>query len=289
MDYSQQVLDLVNGVDDLATLPEVYIRLRKVLDDPESSMNDLTRVILSDPVLTAKILKLANSAIFGLASRVETVSRAVNLLGTQQTHDLALATIVVDKLTKTSCENMDMDKFWRNSIYCGTIARLLARQCNVLDSERLFIEGLLKDIGHIVMFMKIPDLALEAENRSRMQLKEISSIEIELIGYDYSEVGSALMNRWKLPVSIQTSIRYHTKPSLAEDYLLETDILHIANLITCGIDNRESLEQWLIQIDPRTWELIDLEVNIIDELLQDVEYQASEMMGLIFQDGRRTA
>ena len=159
----------------LISLPDIYLRLRSVLDDPDFSMSEVADVISRDPGMTARLLRLVNSAYFGLAAKIETVTRATSLLGTQQVHDLVLATSVADTFEGMSSEVMDMQRFWRRSIHCGILSRQLANKCNVLDSERLFVAGLLRDIGHLVMYQTIPLQSQQAMEQSARTARPAAS------------------------------------------------------------------------------------------------------------------
>jgi HD-like signal output (HDOD) protein len=289
MEYSENVKQLILNVNELATLPDVYMQLRRVLDDPESSMNDLAIVISSDPVLTAHILKIANSAFFGFASKIDTVSRAINLLGSQQTHDLTLAMIVADKFNPDSFDFINMDEFWYNSVHCGIVARIIAQKNNVLDCERLFVEGLLHNIGHLVLYMKHPSEIQKAKELFYKEKKELFKIEKSIMGYDYAEVGSALMNSWGLPLSIQTSIRYHTEPGNADNFHLESSIVHLANLITMTAEHPEMKQNLMEYVDPSTSSFIKLDESNIKNIIIEAEPHISELLTLMFGQTRRSA
>ena len=153
---------IARSTNALITLPAVYLRARAALQDPNASLAEAADVIACDPAMTARLLRIANSAFFGFAAPVQTVARAVNLLGTEQVHDLLLATSVSSVFAGVSRELVDMEVFWRRGVLCGVAARLLAARCNVLDSERLFVEGLLHDIGHLVLYRQLPAEAGEA-------------------------------------------------------------------------------------------------------------------------------
>ena len=118
--------ELVEDSRSLISLPEVYVRLRQVMDAPDSSMEDVAKVIALDPALTARLLRIANSALYNFPAQIETLSRAVNILGLRQVHDLVLATSVAKAFNGLPNELMDMKTFWYRSIYRGFLAREFA-------------------------------------------------------------------------------------------------------------------------------------------------------------------
>ena len=136
--------------------------------------------MLADPGLTARVLRLANSSFYGFRAKVETITRAVTLLGRQQIHDVVLATSVARAFTDVDIEMMDVSRFWRESIYTALVSRIVAKLCNVLDSERLFVHGLLCDLGHLIMYQKIPELARQALTVSQTDARLITHVEQEL-------------------------------------------------------------------------------------------------------------
>jgi HD-like signal output (HDOD) protein len=154
--------ELIAQVSDLVSLPDIYLRVKGVIEDPESGMSDLVTVVAHDPSLTARLLKLANSAFFGFTTKIDTIDRAVNLLGAQQIHNLVLATTVADAFQKVTPNTISMDEFWSSSIHCGLLAQSLAKACGLVEFERFFVEGLLYDIGHLVLDQTLPEACASA-------------------------------------------------------------------------------------------------------------------------------
>ena len=276
------VHELVTDSVKLFTLPEVYLRLKQVLDDPESSLSKVAEVIAHDPALTARLLRMVNSAYFGFGHKIETVSHAINMLGSQQVHDLALATAITRTFSDLPNEVLNMDKFWQDSVYCAVLARLLASRCNVLDSERLFVAGLLCDIGHLVMYQKIPQQMQQAIQRSRQEGIPLSHVEKDLIGFDFAEAGSELMCIWGLPTSLQMTTQYHLTPGHASEYQLQTAIVHIASIIT-GANDAHGLSADVEQlIDPVAWQITGLSPESLELLIQEAGQQLSQAENLLF-------
>lgn len=281
--------ELVGSAVKLVTLPDVYLRLRGLLDDPDSSMMDVANLIAHDPSLTARLLRMVNSAFFGFTAKIETVSRAVGLLGTQQIHDLALATSVARAFSTIPHVIMNMKLFWRNSVYCGVASRLIASQCNVLDSERLFVAGLLRDIGHLIMYLKVADPAQQALLRAKQQRLPLPQVERELIGCDYAQVGAELMRVWQLPPSLRESLACHLEPSKAQDFALETSIVHIASVITDTDASEDFPETQALPIDPVALQITGLSHDNLQSIKEEADRQVAEALSLIFPDMRKAS
>ena len=276
------VHELVTDSVKLFTLPEVYLRLKQVLDDPESSLSKVAEVIAHDPALTARLLRMVNSAYFGFGHKIETVSHAINMLGSQQVHDLALATAITRTFSDMPSDVLNMDKFWQDSVYCAVLARLLASRCNVLDSERLFVAGLLRDIGHLVMYQKMPQQLQQAIQRSRQEGILLSDVEKDLIGFDYAEAGSELMRIWGLPTSLQMTTQYHLTPAHAPEYELQTAIVHIASMIIGATDAHGLSADADQLIDPVAWQITGLSPESLELLIQEAGQQLAQAESLLF-------
>jgi HD-like signal output (HDOD) protein len=204
--------ELALRTTELVTLPAIYHRVKEVFDDPEGSVLDLAKVVVADPGITMRVLRVVNSVFYGFPGKVETMSRAVSVLGMQQVHDIVLATTVTAVFSGMRPERMDVTRFWRASAMRGLLSRAAAKSCGLLDAERLFVGGLLADIGHMVMYMHAPKQAEQALVESRTTGVAPEVIERELIGCDYAQVGEALLRAWQLPTSFAVAIGAQLDP-----------------------------------------------------------------------------
>ena len=221
--------DLVTGSIKLVSVPELYVRINEAVESPASTTAKIGQIISQDPALTAHLLRIANSPLYGFTSKIDTISRAVMVIGTRGLRDLALAASAVDVFSRIPGTTISMASFWRHSIFTGVIARLLAGRCNVLHSERLFVTGLLHDIGQLIIFYKLPEMARDVLNRSRGAGQVQHEVEREILGFDHAMVGGEILRTWNLPESISQAVTFHHEPSGADDYALEAAIVHLAS------------------------------------------------------------
>ncbi len=271
----------VNDNCKLYSLPDIYIRLKQVIDDPDSALPDAADVITSDPAITMRILRLVNSAFFGFGQKIETARHAVNMLGLQQLHDLVLATSVTHAFDGLNVKLMDMQKFWHQSILCGVTARILATRCNVLDSERLFVAGLLADIGHLLMYQKLPQEMQVILNDYQLKNTPLVQLEQASFGFDYSQVGQALMREWDLPESLQTIVGYHTCPANTPSYELQVAIVHIAYIMTAR--EGDISEDFIQQIDVAASQLVALSYETLQDIQQNAIEQVTQAENLLYR------
>ncbi len=269
--------DLLKGVVSVASLPGVYLRLSSVISDPRSSAADVGRVIAEDPGLTARLLRLVNSAMYGFPSRIETVSHAISIVGTAQLQDLALATSVVRLFASMPEELVTMESFWRHSVACGVAARALASRRREVNVERFFVAGLLHDIGRPIIYMQVPEVAKAAVTRSRETGEPLYLVEHALLGFDHSHVGNALLDQWRLPPSLREAVAQHHFPARASRFPVETAVVHVADLIANALRFGSSGEPGIPPLDQKSWDTIGVPVSVLDDVIGEVEqhYEAA--------------
>lgn len=275
--------ELVDGAIRLVSLPEVCIRINEMLDDPAVTVADLGNVIIQDTSLTARLLKMVNSSFYGYEAKIETVSRAVTVIGLRELRGLVIAASAVEMFSNIPETSLNKVRFWRHSLYCGVIARLLADQCNVLHSERLFVAGLLHDIGKLLIAQRLPDITQQVLDE--VQLGQRSELEIEtaLLGFTHAEVGSELMRCWNMPESLINSVSFHHTPQSAESGIMETCLVHIANGLTDEAENGLDMkgEAKIKEIDPFAWKTTGLDESIKEYVFAEAGPLFAEALEII--------
>ncbi len=223
--------ELVASCSNVFTLPEIYFRVRDVVDNPESTMDELAHVLKMDPAISARMLKIVNSPLYGFPKQVDTVTRAVNLLGMQAVRDLVTATTVGRSFSGMTVQIMDLSAYWRKSVLCALMAGKIAKACGIEDSERFFIEGLLRDIGHLVLYQTIPERAQSALIEAGNLGEPLAAVEQSNFGCDFTEVGAELVRSWGMPVQIEQAIRHQLCPEEAGDFSLHASMVHLAGVV----------------------------------------------------------
>jgi putative nucleotidyltransferase with HDIG domain len=269
--------DLLKGVVGVASLPGVYLRLSAVVSDPRSSAADVGRVIAEDPGLTARLLKLVNSAMYGFPSKIETVSHAISIVGTAQLQDLALATSVIRLFANVPESLVTMESFWRHSVACGVTARAIASRRREVNVERYFVAGLLHDIGRPIMFMQAPEEARAAVLRSRETGEPLYQVEYALLGFDHAHVGHALLDQWKLPPSLRESVAHHHHPERSQRFPVETAVVHVADLLANALGFGTSGEPGIPPLNRNAWDTLGLPAATMEDVLEESErhYEAA--------------
>lgn len=263
--------ELVSGAVRLVSLPEVCIRVNEMLDEPDITASDLGKVISQDTSLTARLLKIVNSSYYGFPAKIETVSRAVTVVGLRELRGLVIAASAVETFSHVPDDVLNKVRFWRHSVYCGVVAKLLAEQCNVLHSERLFVAGLLHDIGKLVIAHRLPDETRLIQAEVLLGERRESEIEHDVLGFEHSEVGGELMREWNMPASLFDAVAFHHSPHLAEHGVIEANLIHIANILTDEAESELDMKKAssVHDVDSRAWTATGLDSSIKDSVLRD--------------------
>ena len=279
---------LVKDVAGLISLPDVCIRVKEMVDNPLYSAADIGKVICQDAALTARLLRIVNSAFYNFPSKIETVSRAVTIVGNRELKDLVFAATVAGFFEKISSDLIDLESFWRHAVYCGIVSRIIATRCRVLHNERLFVAGLLHDIGRLVMAYKLPDECKQILAYQELAQVNLPDAERRILGFDHAQVGSELMKAWSLPVSHEQSTLYHHDPEKAQDFRLEASIVHLANAITglaeAGCDEIAELSG----VPDSVWEIAHVTLHDVEDILVLARDQFIDTLSLIRSRGRKS-
>lgn len=229
------IQQLVDGATELFSLPDIYMQLSEMIRDSRYSMSDIGAVISKDPALSARLLRVVNSPFYGFQARIDTISRAITVVGIDDLYNMVIATSVVDQFGDIPCELVDMTAYWMRSVHCAVIARILAKHSTVLHAERLFLAGLLHDTGSLVMYHKIPALSLQVLLATNHDRRLLAGFEQEIIGFTHADVGRELLKTWGLPESLYETIGCYLEPDQAEHHKLDAYLLHMAaQLVDCS-------------------------------------------------------
>lgn len=265
---------VVMDAKELFSLPDIYFQLNEMIHDPRFSVADIGSVIAKDPGLSARLLRLVNSSFYGFQSKVDTISRAISIVGLDDLYHLVISTCVVDSFARISSDLVDMTDFWLRSVHCGVVAKLLANECPALNAERLFLVGLLHDIGSLVIYQQMPELAVEVLQAIGHDRRLLDKAEQDLLGFTHAQVGKELLSSWGLPGSLYEVVGFYRQPEMAANY--KADVL-VLNLASCLVDDRgfgRPIEYTLLDISDQALALLCLNRNQIADIMEqaDVEY-----------------
>ncbi|MBI5895210.1 MAG: HDOD domain-containing protein [Desulfobacterales bacterium] len=232
---------LTAAIEAIPTLPVVVSRVMEITANPESGVQELMEAISIDPVLTAKVLKIANSAFYSRSGQIATLRQALVVIGFNEVRNLVLSSAVFNNFAKLSrAPGFDAHLFWRHSFVTGLACRMMARPMGLPGGES-FVAGLIHDIGKLVMVMALP---LEFTKMMKMTgnfgLEHVVA-EKHLLGLTHEEVGLRLLKRWAFPQHLQSAVGYHHHPALANVQVAQALAVHLADLLAHINDRAQAI------------------------------------------------
>lgn len=274
--------ELVQSCSNIFTLPEIYLRVRDVVDNPESTMEDLSEALQIDPAISARLLKIVNSPLYGLPKQIDSISRAVNLIGMQSINDLVAATTLGRTFTGMTAEIMDLPAFWRKSVLCALLAGKIAKASGIEASERFFIIGLLRDIGHLVLYQTLPQRAQSSLVEAGYLGSPLAEVEQSNIGCDFIEVGAELILFWNMPNQIEQAIRHQLSPSDAGEFALHASIAHLAGAVADHAELAPAQAGQLPAFEPFALSCTKFVALEHPALLKEAQDQLQDTLALIY-------
>lgn len=216
----------------LTPLPTIIARIIGMIDDPRTTARDIGKLISTDQVLTTKVLRLANSAYYGMPRKIGTVELAVVVLGFDALKDVALSVSLLNRFSSIpSNEKFDMSRFWEHSIACGIVSKMLAKKSAPKLKGEAFVAGLLHDIGKLIIIEYLKEEFDEV--LKILDEKNISFYlaEREVINIDHAEIGSWLAEKSNLPLTLIESIAFHHEPLKAETNQVLASIVYFSDFL----------------------------------------------------------
>ncbi len=236
-DQAKSLVDkALTAIGDIATLPEVTIKIIEIVEDPKSTARDLHEVIKNDPALSVKVLKVVNSAFYGLPGQVASVDRAIILLGLSAVKNIAIAASIARLFKgKRISENFSAADLWRHSVAVAVCARTIAKcSRHAVMTDEVFVAGLIHDIGTLVERQSFPDEFAEVINRCTTGDIRFLDCEREVIGADHQAFGVGLTTRWKFPRHLRAAVGFHHNPdALSVELKNMATLIQVADIICC--------------------------------------------------------
>nr|WP_242470819.1 HDOD domain-containing protein [Thiocystis violacea] len=268
---------MVKRTGRLLAIPRVVGEVLRLLDNSNSRQIDIAKLLEQDPALVAILLRLANSPAFAPARTVDSVERAVMLLGREHLRRLVIAGAVTQASERLPTQEMlPLEVFWRHSSYCAVIARLLAERISPDLAGMVFLGGLLHDLGQLILFTQEPEAAHQAFLRSLGEPETFSPQDAERaeLGFDHAQLGGALADHWGLPDSLAACLRYHHDPLEApEERQLGVALVHVANTGAhlAELDSRDLHDA--PPVEPQVLVRFGIQPEFLLELVEKAQYQ----------------
>jgi len=264
------VKEILTKIKSFPSMPATGAKMLRMLEDPETTVDEIEDVLRHDPGLTGNVLKLANSAYFGIPSKVASTRQAVLLLGIKKLIQLVIASCVNAVMDKpVPGYNMPPGDLWRHSIAVSIAAEALVKDKKYIEPEDIFTPALLHDIGKLILghFVKEEQEAIE-----KIAQKGVPYVVAEnmVLGTDHAEVGAQVLTQWSFPREVIDAVRWHHDPDFPEKTGVSIDVIYLANLLceTNGAGNED--ETYCAELSPSVIERLGLDVSRFDEIKERV-------------------
>lgn len=231
---STELTKALSRITEISSLPEITTRIIQIVEDPKSTAHDMHEIVRSDPALAAKVLKVVNSAFYGLPSQISNLDRAIVMLGLSAVKNIALAASLSRLFRPGNLSSkFAVRDLWLHSIAVGVCSRMIAEK-SFGQPEETFVAGLVHDVGLLVEYQLLPEKLRNVVAACEAQSQNFLKAELSLIGGDHTQFGAAIVVRWKFPPMLRNAVQYHHDPSaLQADHRKLVAAIQVADTICC--------------------------------------------------------
>ncbi len=287
LDIQQPVTlkELIGKDQDLPSLPEIYLRVSEQLEDEASSVQQIGGTVQNDPAIATRVLKMVNSAYYGMPNEVSSVAQAVSLLGRERLKHILIGSVLRGVFSVPDNPAFSMQVFWQHSIKTAIIARQLATHVSAIqEPDSMFTAGLLHDIGKLLLINKFPERMLAAEEYAIQKRVDVLSAELSQVGVTHTAVGEALMQHWGLPQLLIDCARNHHEVVHDGPNRDATHLIYLANSLGTYVPPLDDQETQNILDDIENWDMgyatFD-QVAFACQHADDMVFEVMESLGMV--------
>ncbi len=264
---------VVERAPDLPTLPDVLTKVQQALTDPRVSAARIGDILHEDQALTARTLKLVNSAYYGFPQKINSVTRAIVILGFNKVREVLLTASVFESFQKAGAKgetsSFDATGFWLHSLGTAVASQTVARHLKMPSSDEAFVAGLLHDIGKIVLAQHLKP---EFEEVASLVGKEgilMVRAEDQIMKLNHTAIGRWLVERWNFPSGLVAPIRFHHSPALAREHRELVHAVHLGDILARALELGNGGDGRIPEIDPTVWQHNNLSLQTMDKCMGD--------------------
>ena len=277
-----QIERIIRRVDRLPTLPIIYTKLTRLLQAPNTTVQMVGNIIAEDQAIAVKVLRLVNSAFYGLPHKIGSLKHAIVLLGLNQVKNLVLATSTLQMFQEfKSAQAFDMKKFWEHSVGCAIAAKVLAETAHMANPDDIFSGGLLHDVGKLIHAIYLDEAFTNVIND--VQENEVPMIESEkkILGYDHSYTGRELAARWSLSQGTIEMIAHHHLSDGSARMTKEIAAVHIGDIICIALGLGSGGEKKVPVANTKAWDVLEIDLSRLDYIVTRIEKLFSESVSIL--------
>ena len=276
---------LIGKGQDLPSLPEIYLRVSEQLENESSTVQQIGDTVQNDPAITSRVLKMVNSAYYGMPNEVASVSQAVSLLGRERLKHILIGSVLRGVFNTEYNPAFSMQVFWQHSIKTAIIARQLAAQISSIEEpETMFTAGLLHDIGKLLLINKVPHRMLAAEDFMIQKRVDVLTAELSQVGVTHTAVGEALMDHWGLPRLLIDCARNHHEVVHDGANREATHLIYRSNCLSTYVPPLDEQETQKILDDIENWDLgyaTHEQIAFACQYADDMVFEVMESLGMV--------
>ncbi len=274
--------EFINDMVDHISMPDVYHKVRDLIENESAGIMDFVEVIKDDSMLSVKLSRITNSEYFGFPRRADDLYQAISLIGIMQLHDLMLNSLSIRTFSAVPHQIFNLEEFWKYGIQCGIAARTIAQHSQIIPINPYFTYGLLHEIGHAAMFAKAPEKSLQAMEEGEDSLQPQIDKEREIFGFDYTHVGLALIRQWRLPEVYQQVAAFHLNVEMADErHQQAVRVVHLTHLLIQTEDPDQI--QNLLEINKEAdHQLCKLPDNIAEIVKKEIEANSGSVLNMLW-------
>lgn len=275
--------NFVRGIKEIPTLPAIAAKVAEVCQDESATIEQLEEVIASDPSIAARLLRIANSAFFGYAHKVDSISRAIILLGFDTVKSLALSTSVFDLFSNTNGTRLDRQKFWLHSIACGRAAQMIARDTGARSyHSTAFLAGLLHDIGKLILDHWFHEQYSQVLLDSAERQVSVWQSEERLLGFDHAMAGAWLAKSWGLPDTLVDPIgRHHSVDVNGSSRAKLIAAVHAADVICRQLELGSGPDHAVPELNPAALEILRMTPDRLAGVGEQIDQEKEEIRAFL--------
>lgn len=265
----------------LPTLPEVAMKVMEVANNPRSSAADMAKVISQDQALTARILRLVNSAYYGFPRKISTITQAIVILGFRTVRDLVLNISISDMFNAKVQAGINVEALWLHNLAVAVASKVLARKIGYDQPEEAFTAGLLHDLGKLVLVKLIPQEYERVVSIAKNSNKWIRDVEEDLLEIDHSIVGKWVADQWKFPLQLTHAIHMHHQPQLENEYTELISIVHGADVLSRIKKIGSGGDDQIPSFRKEAWMILQLKPQDLNDIYAEIDKEIEGALALL--------
>lgn len=235
-----RIEDLIKQTDKLPNVPDVVRELIQLLDDPDANYSDISSKVAHDQTISLKVLRIVNSAYFGLSRKISSIDEATVLIGMEKLKTLVIASGF--SASVESAEGINLANFWADSFRVAELAKWIAKRSNLVDEDEAFTVGIVHNIGVLLLHLTAPEIALEIQQLVNNRKASRMKAEVDLLGFTTQQAGQALMDQWKFPADLGIAVKEHKRPFINDDPQPLACVLNLACFLNACIRSEREIE-----------------------------------------------